>query len=326
MLFTFRIAACMATSVLMNVASQAEVRDSGKYYDWSEEISEDSSTWAGYFRKNARLKLGPERRLPNGVSWRLLIDQSTGVPTPRVTWMPNRERMPTANRLLDSVQGGEMLVFREEEHRRDDLNRERKAMGARPIDEPPVSGWDAELTYVGPHLMSMVATARTWGEGKYSTYGLMRGLVFDLQAGTMAHVSACPGDSEVYGFQPDYTKPPVPSRFIFRYGELLDLCDPARYRDFIALVKRAEGAGGQRHTDPSESIQGTRCTEYPASPVFQEAQEYILYLTFDGLAVQATGRHCPSHRTPDNPVIVPYRELTPLMTPGPMRDELLSLH
>lgn len=320
-----RAALCAATLVLAGLTSESAANYVGAYYGWSEHISADRSTWAGYFRRNARIELGPERRLPNGVSWRLLTDRLTGVPTPRVTWMPNRERLLAANRLLDMVQGGDMMVVKEEERRLNELNHYRvKEMGAPALDQRPVFAWDVELTYVGARLMSMVANASTWGEGRYSTYRLQRGLVFDLQAGTMAHVGACPGGSEVYGFRPDYS-PETPERFVFRYGELLDLCDPARYRDFIAVLKQAEARGRYRHLDPSPIYKSDACIEYPEIPVFQEKQEYILYLTFSGLAVQATGRHCPLQRTPDNPVVIPYRDLAPFMLPGPWQEELLSL-
>jgi hypothetical protein len=57
----------------------------------------------------------------------------------------------------------------------------------------------------------------------------------------------------------------------------------------------------------------------------REEQEYALYLTFSGLAVHVGGPECPVARRPDNPIIVPYRRLEPLMQPGPWRDELLSL-
>src|ERR1700737_5013194 len=69
----------------------------------------DQATWGAYYRKNARVRLGPEQRLPNGVTWRLHEDIRTKLAMPRVTWMPNTRSMRTANDMLDMVQGGAML-------------------------------------------------------------------------------------------------------------------------------------------------------------------------------------------------------------------------
>src|SRR4051794_8116434 len=85
------------------------------YYDWSGEPDlGDPARWANYFKENARIRLGPEQRLPNGVSWRLFTEVHSGIAIPRVTWMPDRRHLRTANRLLDTVHGGEMLVEAQE--------------------------------------------------------------------------------------------------------------------------------------------------------------------------------------------------------------------
>ena len=320
-----RAVACALAVAFAGFASEAASRDSGAYYDWSEQVSELPSTWGDYFRRNAKVSLGPERRLRNGVAWRLFVDEVTGVPVPRVTWRPNGERLRVANRLLETVHGGEMLVVEHERGRLRKFGERRIAEGFRFFDVPAVTEWDVDLTYVGERLLSMVASAGVWGEGKGSSRALFRGLTFDLRTEKVVHLSECPGMEGLYGVAPEVSVPVPAERFFFRYGELFHLCNAARYRDFIALVKRVEARSGYDHLSASASDLTRRCIELQQNPVFQERQEYVLYLTFTGLAVQASGHGCPPRRTPDNPVIVPYRELAPFMQPGPWRDELLSL-
>lgn len=64
-----------------------------------------------------------------------------------------------------------------------------------------------------------------------------------------------------------------------------------------------------------------------------DEQEYVVYLTVGGLAVHLTefwsnaeSRSCPLELSSENPLIVPYRKLEPLMKPGPLREELLKLN
>jgi hypothetical protein len=117
-----------------------------------------------------------------------------------------------------------------------------------------------------------------------------------------------------------------PSHYRFRYGGLLDLCDAADYRRFVSLVREIDDARPARHLPPEAGDRTKGCwRENPDQPLVREDQEYVLYLTFAGLAVHVADDYCPDARRPDNPVIVPYRRLEPFMLPGPWRDELLSL-
>ena len=70
-------------------------------WDLDNYVKEDQGTWAAYYRSHARVRLGPEQRLPNGVSWRLHVDIGTGLAVPRITWMPDARRMRAANTLFD---------------------------------------------------------------------------------------------------------------------------------------------------------------------------------------------------------------------------------
>jgi len=289
-------------------------------YDWDRYGLGDPSVWPSYFWQLARIHLGTEHRLSNGVSWRFQTDIRSGIAIPRLTWMPDKQKLRMANHLLDIVQGGEMLVEMAE-WRGIEVEEKFRAKAGLPglLVNHSVTQWDVDLTYAGSRLMSLMNAAVIASAGNKPD-ALLRGLIFDLERGTIEHARACPG-RQSYGFS-DPSRDP--SRFLFRYGELLNLCDREHYRAFIALVRDIDDKRGVPHLSPSAGDRTKGCIEYPERPVFREEQEYVLYLTFAGLAVQAAGPECAITRTPDNPVIVPYRLLERFMLPGPWRDELLK--
>ncbi|HYD04528.1 MAG TPA: hypothetical protein VEC60_02335 [Reyranella sp.] len=295
-----------------------------KYYDWNRYVLQglpDQSEWAAYFRENARIRLGREQRLPNGVSWRLFTELRSGISIPRLTWMPDRQRLQTANRLLDMVHGGEMVAEALEREQIDSGNIYAAKRGWPPlVTKHALEQGDVGLTYVGSRLMSLMWASQIATQGNHPD-ALLRGITFDLDDGSVHHVRPCPDSHWRYGFKTDYR----PGNFQFEYGALLRLCDTTSYRNFIALVKEIDDARPVRHLTPSASDKAQGCTEYPDLPLVREEQEYVLYLTFSGLAVQVSGSECPARRRPDNPIIVPYRRLEPFMLPGPWRDELLGL-
>ena len=140
--------------------SQAEIR-----YDWDFYELGDPAGWAAYFRQSARIRLGAEHRLPNGVSWRLLTDVNSGIAIPRLTWMPDKQRLRTANHLLDIVQGREMLVEQEGRKGIDAENEFNVKAGGYPISvKHGLTQWEVGLTYVGSRLMSLTSAAVVWSE------------------------------------------------------------------------------------------------------------------------------------------------------------------
>lgn len=314
---TFLLRALALVTVLAgSLLLAAHPSGADNYYDWSRYNDlGDPSGWAAYFRNNARIQLGAEQRLPNGVSWRFLTDLRSGIAIPRLTWMPNRRRLLTANRLLDTVHGGEMLVEARERVLEEAASK-RPLPVAHALDQ-----WDVGLTYVGTRLMSVMSAAYATMGGP-DTPGYLRGLTFDLDKGMMTTVTACPGSRSPYAL-------PIqeqPEDYWFAYGELLRLCDARTYGDFVALVKEFDDARAVRHLPPTASDQTKGCVEWPQKPLVRKEQEYAVYLTFSGLAVQVGGHECPVARRPDNPIIVPYRRLEPFMLAGPWRDELLALN
>ena len=302
-------------------------------------VASDQATWAAYYRKNARVRLGPEQRLPNGVSWRLHVDAGTKLALPRITWMPNAQSTRTANAMLDMVHGGAMLFSAAMGQELDEINdRElRRGFPALEYDRPVVQT-DVGLTYATPTLVSLadLGYVKSGGTG---VWRIIRGLTLDLRTRQMFRVEACPGSdvaygSEVYGAagitaDRKYSIE-VPGNYLFQFGKLLQICDRERYLKFIELLT-AKAALVAEQMVKSKDPAVEWCSE-KAGPFIGEDQEIVLYLTFKGLAVHNTeyrpnaGRsYCTLHRSPVNPVILPYRELEPFMIPGAWRDELLKL-
>jgi|HubBroStandDraft_5_1064220.scaffolds.fasta_scaffold28028_2 hypothetical protein len=261
-------------------------------YDWSRYGLSPSPQWEEYFQSHARVQLGPEQRLPNGVGYRLVTDTVSGIALPRLTWMADPRRLATANQLLDRVHGGEMLVEREAWRQVEGENEFRRKAGVPPLNAPHgLFQTDVDLPYVGARLMSLRESTQFVSPGTDPDQPL-RGLTFDLEERSIVHVTSCTG-SQPYGFR-GYSD----GNFPFRYGPLLDLCAPERYWAFIALVKDADATQPVRHLPPTASDRQKGCVEDPGQPLVREHQEYVLYLTDAGLAVQVSGRECPAFRTP----------------------------
>jgi hypothetical protein len=299
-------------------------------------VKEDQGTWAAYYRSHARVRLGPEQRLPNGVSWRLHVDIGTGLAVPRITWMPDARRMRTANALFDMAQGGAMLVSRAAGRELDE-EQTRRRLDGKPIFQygKSVVQTDVELTYATPNLVSFVDLGYVVHEEGNATWRIIRGVTFDLAVRRVFGIEACPDSDIPYtGLQYTVAKQGVrePINYLFQFGPLR-VCNGEAYEKFVELLKRravlvAEQAAGSK--DPVVRA----CSEKPnVEQHIDKDQEIVLYLTFKGLAVHnmeywpnSSRSTCTLTRSPVNPVILPYRELDPFMIPGPWRDELLRLN
>ncbi len=201
---TFACAALVMAASSMPAMSE----NRGVTYHWYEDAAHNPSTWAEYFQQHAQIELGPERRLPNGVSWRLQTDRVSRLAYPRLTWMPDRKRMLVANRLLDGAHGAELLVESELQGSRERSNETAVALTGKPFTSatgPVLKQWNVDLTYVGKRLMSVQTSAiENIGASHPPTY--LRGLTFDLQAETIVELGRCPG------------RPPDIYAGPFRYG------------------------------------------------------------------------------------------------------------
>jgi hypothetical protein len=289
----------------------------------------DQSTWRAYYRDHARVQLRPERRLPNGIAWRLHMDGASGVAWPRITWMPDRARMAAANEMLEMAHGGAVLDAANAENWLRNLNAKRRELkwpvlpAKHAIDQLHI-----DLAYASSRLISVIDLEYVVPEGTLVTK-IMRALTFDLEESAVYRLNECAGSDLPYG-ESWGAEPP---NYLFQFGKLLQVCTPAAYREFKRLfVAYAEQAA--RHHQKSRDVYVQDCIGHYVGDLknIDDDHEYVVYLTFAGLAVQnATSglgvdrTACTMYQSSLNPVIIPYRDLEPLMMPSPWRDELLAL-
>jgi hypothetical protein len=298
----------------------------------------DPSMWRQAYRDYAEVRLGPERRLANGISWRLFTDVHTGIAWPRITWMPDKQRLRIANEMLEGAHGASIVDARTLKDELDGVNRARLANGwSTIVFDHAATQTSIDLTYASTRLLSVIDMEMEKSEG--TAFGrVIRGLTFDLEQRKVFRIEPCPGHKAAHG----NTAEDRSHDFKFRFGELLDVCDEEAYQKFRKLMlDHAERAA--RKADPKRDVNVEACLhhyiKYRPDVYFgehediQDSEDLVLYLTFGGLAVHFTDffphvdtASCALFRTVLNPVIVPYRELQPFMMPGPWREELLALH
>jgi hypothetical protein len=190
-----------------------------------------------YYRAHARVRPGPERRLPNGAAWHLLFDVGTGMAAPRMTWMPDRTSTDRANRLLEAIHGLSLIEYADQAEQ-----------WPRQYAPPPVSQrrryeeWVASPSR-SDHFISQDEVAVTYATGKLVSYvelgkvafqesyvpPWLEGWTLDLDRGVVFTIGPCPG-SERYDM---YGSP------LFRFGDLLDVCDEASYGRLLGLQAAA---------------------------------------------------------------------------------------
>jgi hypothetical protein len=313
----------------------------------------DHATARAYFRDHAQVQLGPEHRLPNGIAWRLHVDGISGMKEPRITWMPDAKRQRTANVLFEVVHADDLRVAAmmnegREENWVDEGESLRRMWaeraGATPREGParkinreesPLPGdrqADVALTYASVNLVSAV---NVLGLPISRPFYYPHGITFDLARGTIHGVLPCDG-SPGYGVVAQGG--PV---FLFRFGPLLRICDQSSYREFKRLYAERAAMAARTHAllikeSPESPINDdikTCIDQYNDADKYPDRDyEFTLYLTAKGLAAHRSWfesalemRDC-TFVTPLNPTIIPWRDLAPLMQPGPWRDELLALH
>ncbi len=280
--------------------------------------------WVEYYAEHVKVRLGPEQRLPNGVSWRLLIDQRTGIAMPRITWMPNRKSMAIANRMLEALQGRAVEAARARaEYNRELVQQILKEkpylklsdMELRPFAHSVVQK-DIALTYATANFVSLVELADIMLPGANFNPRRMHGLILDLRRDLVLMARACPGREEYDGESRDGV--------FFQVADLLQFCNQAdldSFRHFIHEKAKPALAAAASSKDPFIK----RCWK----PYLATDQKFVFFLTPGGLAVHATDywanadMDCALRRSSVGTFIIPYRELEPFMQPGPLRDELL---
>ena len=286
--------------------------------------SANRDMWVEYYAEHVKVRLGPEQRLLNGVSWRLLIDQRTGIAMPRITWMPDRKSMAIANRMLEALQGRAVEAARA----RAEYNRElvQKILKEKPylklsdLELRPfahsVVQKDIALTYATANFVSLVELADITLPGANFNPRRMHGLILDLRRDLVLVAGACPGREEYDGRSKDGD--------FFQVGDLLKFCDEPSldaFRNFIHDRAKPALAAAASSKDPFIK----RCRK----PYLAIDQRFVFFLTPGGLAVHATEfwanalSDCALRRSFVSTFVIPYRELEPFMQPGPLRDELL---
>lgn len=280
--------------------------------------------WTDYYATYVRVRLGQEQRLSNGVSWRLLIDQRTGIAMPRITWMPDKKSMGVANRMLDALHGRAVQAARAEtksslesvrEIMEGEPSLELSDLVQRPFDRSVVQA-DIALTYATASLVSLVDFADVWAPGANYFPRSMRGLILDLRRDLVFSAEACPGRERYDGMTAD--------GIFFQLDGLLQFCDKDSlyaFHDFIHEKAKPVLASAAKSLDPF--IQ--RCRR----PYLVTDQSFVFFLTFGGLAIHATEYlptadiDCALRRSSVGTFVIPYRDLELFMKRGPMRDELL---
>jgi hypothetical protein len=297
------------------------------------------AAWRSYYQEHARIRLGPEQRLANGIAWRLHTDTVTGVAWPRITWMPNARHARTANEFFDMAQGGALMDAMGIKEGRDRLRVELERLASKEIphaaevaqstelsDPVLVQQEDALLTYASENLASVVDFEEAHTGGMHGSL-FFRAITFDLARGEMHYLRKCGGSPT--GHETDEEPK---SNFFFEYGPLLRICDQTRYDAFKRVYEDHAKRTVEREYHSAESWVKD-CATYYADSENDGDQEILLYLTMGGLAVQrmsfrsapeAMKYACPS-RSAINPTIIPYRDIAFLMESGPWRDELLAL-
>ena len=322
-------------SVVFLAALEAQARSFGNgvsYIDgWKYYLDEqlpDQTTWADYYRDHARVRLRTERRLPNGISWRLHTDTITGLSFPRITWMAGKKALNLANRLLEIAHGGALLTAATIEKAQHELDRWRG------IDPTPFGKFleqpDVALTYASDRLISVVDLEAYATEGS-APGRIIRGLTFDLEDQGIDRVSKCAGSRVEYGFGEDGSS--ADGNFQFQFGKLLRVCDEKSYDKFVQLLQLYAKKAARAVRNSNDPYITNCIDEYLGDEIHIGRDEpLVIFLTFDGLAVLTTEFHtnvrrgvCTAKRFALNPLIIPYAELKPFMIEGPWRDELLAL-
>jgi hypothetical protein len=284
---------------------------------------------ADYFREHAKVRLGAEKRLPNGVSWRLQTDVSTGLALPRFTWMPDAQSLKVANHALDVVHGSYLLESASASEDIRQGNKRVQGLGFPPFPEThPLVQIDTNVTYATSKLISVIDLGYWKQEGSYIPKRI-RGLTVDLRQDRLYEISSCLGGDTPYASGGIVG----PEKYLFRFGDLLKVCDVQTLERFIELFRSKAEQQARRVLGSQEHAVRSCIGHYIGGQEdIDEGQEIVLYLTFAGLAAHRTSfwpdpnrTTCALDRSALNPVIIPYRELEPFMTPGPWRDELLGL-
>jgi hypothetical protein len=246
--------------------------------------------------------------------WILETDRKTRLAYPRLVALANGASVARANVALEAMHGRILKM----------AYRVTSVLSRAPFGDLDTSFdilvqfYTVKATYLSPSTLSLVAIGEEAHEGN-GAYVLVRGAALDIASGKIFTINSCHEERR---------------RPFFTFGPLLTVCDDGKLEAFRTLWReqarllRSQVPAVQHR--PNEITQED-CRELVLSNI-DNATFFSLYLTPGGLAVHnafSTGaweNECYTARdSPFFPVVIPWQKLAPLMTPGPLRNELLAL-
>ncbi len=192
-----------------------------------------------YYSMHARVWLGQEKRLSNGVAWRLLIDTPTGLAVPRITWMPDGRAMQKANRLLDAIHGQELVGYAGQAKYWQEVYEEAAREGEK--DNSGVSLMIPRDHFIQQHIAALTyATSKLvsyYDVGTPATDGMSKvprpyGQILDLQQGKVFSIESCAEEDE------SSASAGHDSEVMFRLGDWLEVCDMEAVTSFLRLYAK----------------------------------------------------------------------------------------
>lgn len=274
---------------------------------------------AAFYRSFARPRREKIRHSEAGGTWALETDQRTRISYPRVGHLASGKVDAPVNEALTSLHGQRIRwTLETDKMLATNLTylTDRASVPPRIAVEPGGSTTQtaARITYFSKTTLSVVDMAYV-SMVLTSGWAFARGVMVDIKSGAIFDVSVC---------NPDLKRP------MFTFGPLLKICSEDSLTAFFDLWQTSElKAATRKPTGRLAKEIELLCngTSYISSNA-----RFTLYLSSGGLAVHdliAIGSGptlCVADPgNPYNPVVIPYKDLAPLMTPGPLRDELLAL-
>lgn len=297
------------------------------YYSHEANPLPGQETWVAHYARHAQISNGPERKLANGVRWRLATDRQTKIAMPRIVWMPDNTNRSAANRMLEMVHGGAILFAKQQQegflsyvksHEGDEVSNRHFQHVRKHMPKHVVTQTDVALTYASNRFVSLIDLGFIFRDEGTLTPRIIRGLILDLNQQQIFTMEACPEGS--------FRRLHDPFHPTFRFSNLLEICDEASVTQFEAAVIAEDDRIREAAAGSKDSLsEGCRDVSRRGE------QEFVVYLAVGGLAVHLTqfGSNadtsiCSLTLSARNPLIIPYRAVEPLMKPGALREELLK--
>jgi hypothetical protein len=268
---------------------------------------------AAFYRSWAQPVRDSPKNLGAG-QWALETDRKTRLAYPRLVALANGASVARANAVLEAMHGRILKT----------AYRATSVLSRAPFGDLD-TGFGivvhfniVKATYLSASTLSLVAIGEEEHEGN-GGYVLVRGAAGGIASGKIFTINSCHEERR---------------RPFFTFGPLLTVCDDGKLEAFRTLwreqARLLHGQVPAIQRRPNEITQED-CRGLVLSNI-DNATFFSLYLMPGGLAVHnafSTGaweNECYTTRdSPFFPVVIPWQKLAPLMTPGPLRNELLAL-